>query len=74
MDTKHSFLKLVDDYGIKVELEIETTQTSYRSPKQYLQELLRFGINIIVAFVSHSEAIEILCTAYRDGFKCLDFC
>ena len=73
-NAKNSFLKIVDEYGIKVELEIETSpQTSYRSPKQFLQELLRYGIKIVVAFVSPSEAVESLCIAHSNGFKWPDY-
>ena len=68
-----SFLKIADEYGIKVELEIETSQTGYRSPKQYIRELLKSGIKIVVAFVSPSEAIEILCTTCCNGFKWPDY-
>ena len=67
-NAKNSFLKIATEYGIKVELEIETPPQT-RSPKQFLQELLRYGIKIVVAFVSPPEAIKILCIAYPNGIQ-----
>ena len=70
-DTKDAFLKVANKYGIKVTLSLtlESSQSSFGSSKQYLQELLKFGIKIIVAFVSPTEAVEILCSAYPSGFR-----
>ena len=72
-DTTHAFLKAAGEYGIKVALKIEVSQKNYTSPKQYLQELLRFGIKIVVAFVSPLDAVEILCSAYSNGFHWPDY-
>ena len=71
-NAKNSFLKIANKHSIKVELEIETSPQT-RSPKQFLQELLRCGIKIVVAFVLPSEAIEILCIEYPNGFKWPDY-
>ena len=56
-------------YGIQIETHIET----FLSPKEYLQELQRFGIKITVVFVTQSEAVDILCTAYLNGWIIFGF-
>ena len=72
-DTTYAFLEVAGEYGVKVALKIEVSQISYTSPKQYLQELLRSGIKIVVAFMSPSEAAKILCSAYSNGFHWPDY-
>ena len=48
-DAKNAFLKIADEYGIKIKLSIETYPIVYRSPKQYSKEPLRIGVRIVVA-------------------------
>ena len=72
-NSKHEFLKVANRHGIKVALNVETSPISYRSSKHFLQELLNFGIKITVAFVSPSEAVDIVCSAYLNGLKWPDF-
>ena len=72
-DTTHAFLEVAGEYGVKIALKTEVSLISYTSPKQYLQELLRFGLKIVVAFVSPSEAVEILCSVYSNGFNWPDY-
>ena len=64
--SKHAFLKVAQKHGIQIVTQLET----YHSP---LQELQTFGVKIIVAFVSQSEAVDILCNAYHNGFKWPDY-
>ena len=59
MDLKHAFLKSAKDNGIQIATHLE----AFHSPEEYLLELQRFGIKIIIAFVPSSEAVDILCTA-----------
>ena len=74
MNAKRAFFKDAKGHGIKVELNVELSPMSYRSStKQLLQDLLNFGIKIIIAFVSPSEAVDIICYAYLDGFKWPDY-
>ena len=65
-DSTHSFLRAAKEHGI----QIVTHLGILISPKElYLQKLQRSGIKITVAFVPQSEAIDILCTAYLNGFR-----
>ena len=65
MDSKCAFLKTAKEYGIQTEARIE----AFNSPKEFLLKLKRFGIKIIVAFVPQPQAVDLLCTAYINGFK-----
>ena len=65
VDSKRTFLVAAKQHGIQIASHLET----FNSPKEYLQELRKFGIKIVVAFVPQSEAVDILCTAYHNGFK-----
>ena len=69
VDSTRAFLRAAKEQGIQIATHLET----FLSPKKYLQELQRFGIKIIVAFVPQSEAVGILCTAYLNGFKWPDY-
>ena len=66
VDSKHAFFKAAQEHGIQIATQIET----FHSP---LQELQTLGVKIIVAFVSQSEAVDILCSAYSQGFKWPDY-
>ena len=61
----HAFLMVAKEQGIQIASHLET----FHSPKEYFLELQRFGVKITVAFVPQSEAVDILCTAYLNGFK-----
>ena len=65
MDSKCAFLKTAKEYGIQTEARI----VAFNSPKEFLLKLKRFGIKIIVAFVPQPQAVDLLCTAYINGFK-----
>ena len=54
IESKRAFLKDAQEQGIQIGLHLET----FLSPTEYLQELQKFGIQIIVAFVPHSEAVD----------------
>ena len=69
LDSKRAFLRAAELHGIQIATHLET----FHSPKEYLQDLQMFGIKIVVAFVPQSEAIDILCTAYLNGFKWPDY-
>ena len=69
MDSKRAFLKAAQKHGIQIGLHLET----FLSPNEYLQELQKFGIQIIVAFVPQSEAVDMFCSAYLNGFKWPDY-
>ena len=69
MDSKCTFLKTAKVYGIQTETGIE----AFNSPKEFLLELKRFGIKIIVAFVPQSQAVDLLCTTYINGQIMLGF-
>jgi gamma-aminobutyric acid type B receptor len=69
VDSKSAFLKSAKEHGIQIESRLET----FHSPKEYLLELQRLGIKIIVAFVPQSEAVDILRTAYQNGFHWPDY-
>jgi gamma-aminobutyric acid type B receptor len=71
MDSKCAFLKSAKEHAIQISFFQETFK--FHSPIDHLRELQMFGIKIIVAFVSQSEAVDILCTAYLNGFKWPDY-
>ena len=71
VDQQQSFLELAEEFSINVSLTMEISDISYRSesvPKEFLRELQNFGVKIIIAFLSPSEAVDILCSAYLNGF------
>ena len=63
------FIKNANENGIQIATHLET----FHSPNEYLLQLQRYGIKIVVAFVPQSEAVDILCTAYRNGFQWPDY-
>ena len=66
VDSTHSFLRAAKEQGIQIATHLGT----FFSPKElYLQELQRLSIKITVAFVPQSEAIDVLSTAYLNGFR-----
>ena len=69
VDSKRAFLRSAEEYGIHIVRHLGT----FHSPKEYLQDLQMYGIKIVVAFVPQSEAVDILCTAHRNGFKWPDY-
>ena len=69
VDLKRAFLKAAQKHGIQIGIHLET----FLSPNEHLQELQKFDIQIIVAFVPQSEAVDILCSAYLNGFKWPDY-
>ena len=68
VDSTCAFLK---EQGIQITTHLET----FLSPTEYLQELQRFGIKIIVAlnFVPQSGAVDILLAAYLMDSKWPDY-
>ena len=71
VDSKCAFLRSAKEHSIQIAFFQETFK--FHSPIDHLQELQMFGIKIIVAFVPQSEAVDILCTAYLNGFKWPDY-
>ena len=69
VDSTRAFLRSAKEQGIQIATHIDT----FFSPTEYLQELQRYGIKIIVAFIPQSEAVDILCAAYFNGFKWPDY-
>ena len=69
IDSKSAFLRSAKERGIQIEIRLET----FHSPNEYLLQLQRYGIKIVVAFVPQSEAVDILCAAYLRGFKWPDY-
>ena len=64
VDSTRTFFRSAKEQDIQIVTHnnyynIET----FLSLTEYLQELQRFGIKIVVAFVSQLEAVDILCTA-----------
>ena len=59
VDSRRAFVKNANENGIQIEIHLET----FHSPNEYLLQLQRYGIKIVVAFVPQSEAVDILCTA-----------
>ena len=62
IDSKSAFLRSANEHGIQIEIHLET----FHSPNEYLLQLQRYGIKIIVAFVPQSEAVQM-------ARLCLDF-
>ena len=69
LDSQRTFYKAAKEQGI----EIVSLLATFNSPIEFLHELQRSGIRITVAFVPKYEAVDILCTAYRNGFKWPDY-
>ena len=69
MDSKSAFLRNAKERDIQIETHLET----FHSQNEYLLQLQRFGVKIVVAFVPQSEAIDILCSAYLHGFQWPDY-
>ena len=71
IDSRHAFLKSAEEHSIQIAFFQETFQ--FHSPIDHLRELQMFGIKIVVAFVPPFEAVDILCTAYLNGFEWPDY-
>ena len=69
VDSRRAFVKNANENGIQIETHLET----FHSPNEYLLQLQRYGIKIVVAFVPQSEALDILCSAYLNGFQWPDY-
>ena len=69
IDSKSAFFRSAKERGIQIETHLET----FHSPNEYLLQLQRYGIKIVVAFVPQSEAVDILCSAYLNGFQWPDY-
>ena len=69
IDSKSAFLRSAKERGIQIEIRLET----FHSPNEYLLQLQRYAIKIVVAFVPQSDAVDILCAAYLKGFKWPDY-
>ena len=69
IDSRRAFVKNANENGIQIETHLE----AFHSPNEYLLQLQRYGIKIVVAFVPQSEAVDILCTAYHNGFQWPDY-
>jgi gamma-aminobutyric acid type B receptor len=69
VNSKGAFLKSAREHNIQIEAHLET----FHSPNEYLQELQRYDVKIVVVFVSQSEAVDILCSAYLNGFQWPDY-
>ena len=59
--------------GVDVALELVSPLITFEQTTQFLHKLLISATNIIVAFVSPSEAVRIMCIAQRDKFKWPDY-
>ena len=68
-NAKQVFYHSAKEQGINVELELEVSLVTSEVATQFQHELLLVGAQIIVAFVSPSEAVEIMCTAQHYDFK-----
>ena len=73
LNTKQVFRDCAKKEGIDVALELAAPLVTSERATQLLHELLVFATNIIVAFVSSSEAVKIMCSAQRDNFKWPDY-
>ena len=69
LNAKQVFRDHAKKEGIDVALELVAPLVTSERTTQFLHELLVFATNIIVAFVSPSEAVRIMCSAQRDNFK-----
>ena len=67
----NAFLRSANEHGIQIETHLEIFEI--HSPNKYLLELQRFGVKIVVAFVPPSEAVDILCSTYLNGFQWPDY-
>lgn len=72
INTKRVFLDLAKGGGINVELEMDTISIGY-TVQTVLRELRYYGVLVVVFFVPPSEALEILCGAYVNGFNWPDY-
>ena len=59
--------------GVDVALELVSPLITFEQTTQFLHELLISATNIVVSFVSPSEAVRIMCIAQRDKFKWPDY-
>ena len=69
LESKRAFVRSAKEHDIQIVTHLDT----FNSPKEYLQGLKMYGVKITVAFVSQSEAVDILCAAYLSGFKWPDY-
>ena len=65
---KETFVELAQQYRIKISLKVEVSWAKKQTAENFLQDLLNFGIKIIVAFVSPSQAMDLICSAYIQNF------
>ena len=72
-DSKQVFLFSATEHGIDVALELEAPQVSLELIAQFLQELLEFGLKVIVALVSPSEVVDIMCISQQQDFRWPDY-
>ena len=66
---KENFVELAQQYRINVSLQVEVPRVTKQTAEYFLQELLNFGVKIIVTFVPPSEAMELICSAYISNFS-----
>ena len=71
--SKENFLTFAIENSINVPLQMEVSHVTNDITVQFLQELLRTGIKIVIVYVSPSEAVEIICRAHHHGFKWPDY-
>ena len=69
LDAKHSFLKVANRFRIQVISQLETSHNPHTSPKEFLDELQNTGAKIVVGFLPLYETVDVLCNAYRHGFR-----
>ena len=64
-EQQQSFFELAEEFSINV------SEISYRSelPKESLRGLQNVGVRIIITFLSPSEVVDLLCSAYLNGFS-----
>lgn len=67
---RENFIQLAVQHRINVSLKMQVSDSLVRkeTTEQFLQELLNFGIKIVVAFVSPSESVDLICSAYVHNF------
>lgn len=73
LNAKGVFRDHAEKEGIDVALELISPLITSEQTTQFLHELLVSATNIIVAFVSPSETVKIMCIAQQDKFKWPDY-
>ena len=73
IQARNTFINETKAFGIDVALTSEVSPFTHQSSLEFLRELRTLGVKIIVAFVSPSEGVQLICSAYYNGFKWPDY-